>query len=127
MRVADKLHEYTLNVVKQIEKSGIKVKLTPFPEKHKQDKSLNKYKNNLQRASIDRWVRVSFFVNKEQAKLIGEKCTELAKKGIQFDTGGTICEDKRIQLDWELDWSFKCNNVSNETDQLMVIAKKNND
>jgi hypothetical protein len=93
-------YNLTLSKVKELENSGIVVKIKTSRSR-KNQKIIKKY-NRPDRVSPDKWIHVSF-KTKDKIKIakIFDAGTYLSMCGISFDTGG--CCDLR---DWELDWSF---------------------
>lgn len=93
-------YELTMSMVSDIRNKGTKVSL--YESKSKEEDDLVSRFGGPERIPPSKWTRVTFYPStKEQGNEILERAIELAKLGINFDTGSL---DDRI--DWELDWSF---------------------
>lgn len=94
-------YDLTIEVIQELEYSGIKVKR--ITSKSKDDlEVILKYRSS-DRISPDKWLHVTFYFDTEEQRLaIHKKARELGWRGIGFDTGGSSGF-----RDWEIDWSFR--------------------
>ena len=95
-------YNYVLSILEKMKIEGITVNINSSCSRDS-EKEREKYENNPQRISLDKWINVQLFPqSSEHTRLIFEETQKLRDLGIGFDTGGG-CEGGR---DWELDWSF---------------------
>ena len=104
MTRVEKAYDYAMQVLEELKKSGVKVKII-VPgrvSKGEYQDTVERY-HPPERLHVDKWRHVELFPTKGQIDLVHNAVTKLFEFGITFDTGGG-CDGGR---DWEMDWSFK--------------------
>ncbi len=104
----DEAFQKALDAVQELIEEGIKVDITPVGSTASPP-LIDKYKGP-ERIPSHKWINVNFSITSDnQAELIHQKCLELHKQGITFDSGGGM-----LHRDWELDWSFRYTGIADQ-------------
>ena len=116
-------YTFTLAMLKVLQLNGIKVIQKPSNSK-KYDK-----KKPEDMLPPENWIHVSIIVNKEQSTLLSQIYNIISEVGIGFDTGCCLYQNEKqlLRRDWELDWSFSCNNNNDDSFQDFYIIDELSD
>ncbi len=92
-------YEFVMNKLERLKNEGIEVTLN---EPIKTSALIEKY-NNPHRLPVDKWINISFSLDRETDIQKIHDMENLCKMvGIYFDT-----RFGKLQRDWEIDWSFR--------------------
>ena len=105
-------YQMALNKAAELENSGIKIVRTPYDQTKRHIEDIQALVEKYPDLPIDKWVNIKFYVNNiVEIESVVAAINYLSLLGIGFDRGGCA-----TYLDWELDWSFDCDNTERMED-----------